>query len=48
LVIVLNSGSICGPPGTCKPTELLCCKQGLLKLKIVKRSELTRSLKASD
>jgi hypothetical protein len=40
LVVILKSGGIRGPPGTCGPTELLCCKQCLLELIVVKQSEL--------
>jgi hypothetical protein len=36
LVIALNSRSICGPSSTCETTYLLCCKQSLLELRIVK------------
>jgi hypothetical protein len=43
LVIVLNSGSIRGPPSTCGTTELLCYKQSLLKLRIVKQPKLCLS-----
>jgi hypothetical protein len=40
LMVVLKSGGIRGPPGTCEPTELLGCKQCLLELRAVKKSEL--------
>jgi hypothetical protein len=40
LVIVLNSGGIRGPPGTCGPMELLSYEQGFLELRAVKQSKL--------
>jgi hypothetical protein len=39
-MIVLKSGGIRGPSGTCRTTEFLCCEQGLLELRAVKQSEL--------
>jgi hypothetical protein len=43
LVIVLNSSGIRGPPSTCGPTKLLHCKQDLLELRAMKKSELELS-----
>jgi hypothetical protein len=40
LMIVLNSGSIRGPPSTCGTKKLLCYKQSLLELRAVKQSKL--------
>jgi hypothetical protein len=46
-VIVLNSGSILGPPSTCGTTELLCCKQSSETQNNETVQTLTPSRKAS-
>jgi hypothetical protein len=42
-MVVLKSDGICGPPGTCGPTELLGYKECLLELREVKKFELRLS-----